>query len=87
MTVSVEIKVKCNRISTSPFIARKNDIKLQHGRFTLMQLYKKGKMLRPKSTCDDEIEGDSEKDENKDTEECNSLCKYMCEWGEFTGTC
>lgn len=42
-TISVEIKVKCNKTSRSPFIHNENSIKTRCGRFTLMQLYKRGR--------------------------------------------
>ena len=36
--------MKCNTISTSPFVPLKRSIKNRMGRFTLMQLYKEAKV-------------------------------------------
>jgi hypothetical protein len=40
--LTVEIKIKCNDVSHSPFLSE-NSIKNRVGRFSLMQLYKRGK--------------------------------------------
>jgi hypothetical protein len=40
--LTVEVKIKCNDVSHSPFLSEKS-IKNRVGRFTLMQLYKRGK--------------------------------------------
>lgn len=44
-TISIELKVKNNDKSTSPFVNDHCSVKLRHGRFCLMQLYKVAKKL------------------------------------------
>ena len=61
-------------------------IKYSEGRFTLMQLYKIGKM---ESTCSSSTYDALQKnivEKSNDFQECNERTKYgQCEWGEFKG--
>lgn len=96
----VEIKLKCNLVSRSPFISRNNDLKLQHGRFTLMQMYKAGQMTRHCTADDDDITDRDKYNVTKvgkeiggtgstydgDPTERAPINKYNCEWGKFIGT-
>ena len=86
-TVCVEIKTKSNVPSRSPYVHPDNRIKYGGGRFTLMQLYKTGKM---ENTCNNSsyctVE-DNIVQACNDFQECNERSRDgQCEWGEFKGT-